>query len=237
MIKVGISKCIDKRLKQLQTGNSHELRLIASLDCRSKMHALYIESNIHQLINKHRLHGEWFTVSSIERIHTQSGCQFDWVFKPWGIAPEQMPSDITWAIKKYKKAFKVTKIKGKKARARAECFKSNVLHHFKTNQSKKTLFRLLGYKIQPVEPTSIASQGNAVEFSWTSESGIIGLIFMPDGTLLMHSEPTYSKQLPAHPVTAVDALVSVNAFHTIRLKGSKLSRCQARNQARYMKAA
>lgn len=54
-IKIGISGCVEKRLKQLQTSNPYPLKLLAVVKS-----AGLEESAYHERFAAHRLHGEWF---------------------------------------------------------------------------------------------------------------------------------------------------------------------------------
>lgn len=55
--KVGRSKNVQKRLKQLQTGSPYKLKLILELK-----HQGYIEKQLHEILKTHkcRKNGEWF---------------------------------------------------------------------------------------------------------------------------------------------------------------------------------
>lgn len=55
--KVGRSKNVQKRLKQLQTGSPYKLKLILELK-----HQGYIEKQLHEILKIHkcRKNGEWF---------------------------------------------------------------------------------------------------------------------------------------------------------------------------------
>lgn len=56
-IKIGFtrSKDINKRLKQLSTGNSEDLEILYSIQCD-----IYKEKLLHSQFSDYRLHGEWF---------------------------------------------------------------------------------------------------------------------------------------------------------------------------------
>lgn len=64
-IKVGISKDPEKRLKQLQTGQPNELRILFTEEFYCKRsHLLKIENLIHKQIRTliPNISGEWFTI-------------------------------------------------------------------------------------------------------------------------------------------------------------------------------
>jgi predicted GIY-YIG superfamily endonuclease len=62
-IKVGVASNIQKRIKQLQTGNPHEIVLVMHFVCDSRNHAFRLEKTIHDMLKGQRLFGEWFSVS------------------------------------------------------------------------------------------------------------------------------------------------------------------------------
>lgn len=62
-IKVGVADNVQKRIKQLQTGNPFELLLVMHFECNSRSHAFHIEKTIHEILEGQRLCGEWFRVS------------------------------------------------------------------------------------------------------------------------------------------------------------------------------
>lgn len=58
-IKIGIAKDVKKRIKGLQTGNPHKLKLYRTIEV-SDLQAKKIENNIHCYLSQFRLSGEWF---------------------------------------------------------------------------------------------------------------------------------------------------------------------------------
>ena len=69
--KIGISKNPQKRLKQLQTGNSSELELVETY--KSK-YANKIEKTLHNLLSHYKKEGEWFELPLTEAMDFQSRC-------------------------------------------------------------------------------------------------------------------------------------------------------------------
>jgi len=59
-VKIGITKDVPARLKELQTGNSAELRAIEVLEGNR-------EKELHKLFADYRLKGEWFSAEPVER--------------------------------------------------------------------------------------------------------------------------------------------------------------------------
>lgn len=60
-IKVGVTMDIDERLRSLQTANPYELKVLASICCKSKRHAFELEQDIHVKLKRYRVRGEWFS--------------------------------------------------------------------------------------------------------------------------------------------------------------------------------
>lgn len=58
--KIGVSKNVEKRVKQLQTGNTEQIYLV------NKFHSNYpykIESYLHNIYKSNTISGEWFYLS------------------------------------------------------------------------------------------------------------------------------------------------------------------------------
>jgi hypothetical protein len=70
--KIGVSKNPKKRVKQLQTGNSSELKLIASF---SSEYAHKIEKSFHSRFSYLKKEGEWFDLSLIEALSFVEDCK------------------------------------------------------------------------------------------------------------------------------------------------------------------
>ena len=60
-IKIGVTKDIDARIKNLQTGNHRKLKLLACVEAGED--ACFIESYLHNIFKDYRLEGEWFKSS------------------------------------------------------------------------------------------------------------------------------------------------------------------------------
>lgn len=60
-VKIGIADDIDKRMQELQIGNSRRLVLAAKLGPFTRARAFDIEMKMHSKFHKHRIRGEWFT--------------------------------------------------------------------------------------------------------------------------------------------------------------------------------
>ena len=70
--KIGISKHPEKRLCQLKTGNSSELKL---LDKYYTEHYSYIEGVLHRRFSHYRKMGEWFEMSIKEEVNFRQYCK------------------------------------------------------------------------------------------------------------------------------------------------------------------
>ena len=70
--KIGVSKHPKKRVKQLQTGNSSELKLIESYQSE---HANQIERSLHRRYSYLKKEGEWFDMSIKEDVSFLTDCK------------------------------------------------------------------------------------------------------------------------------------------------------------------
>lgn len=59
-VKIGVAKCPDKRLEQMQTGNPFAIKILALLPFSSPRQAYAEESRIHKFLRSHHFRGEWF---------------------------------------------------------------------------------------------------------------------------------------------------------------------------------
>lgn len=59
-VKVGKSRDVDVRLKELQVGNPEELEIKIVLVANSEKHALHMEKRFHRRFKKYHIRGEWF---------------------------------------------------------------------------------------------------------------------------------------------------------------------------------
>lgn len=64
-MKIGISKDIRRRLKELQTANPVKLEYYYGLTVHSMKAARRIEKEIHEIFQKDRMFGEWFIEDNI----------------------------------------------------------------------------------------------------------------------------------------------------------------------------
>jgi hypothetical protein len=69
-IKIGNSTHPESRLKQLQTSQATDLKLIDTVWFDSKKSAAYVEKEVHQVLRRSRMRGEWFNITSTEAIST-----------------------------------------------------------------------------------------------------------------------------------------------------------------------
>ena len=70
--KIGVSKNPNKRLKQLQTGNSSELELVT---CYESEFAYKIEKTIHNMFSHLNENGEWYDLSIAEETKFNDICK------------------------------------------------------------------------------------------------------------------------------------------------------------------
>lgn len=59
-VKIGIAKDPKKRITDLQVGNLVSLKLLSSIECRSRKHAHHLENWLHKCFSKYHIRGEWF---------------------------------------------------------------------------------------------------------------------------------------------------------------------------------
>ena len=68
--KIGITnRSIQARIKQLQTGNPYELKLIKVVNCGSEKHAQEMERFYHNKYYEYRMQGEWFDFKKLKPIN------------------------------------------------------------------------------------------------------------------------------------------------------------------------
>ena len=70
--KIGVSKNPQKRIKQLQTGNSSKLKLI---DTFRTEHANVIEKTLQRRYNYLKKEGEWFDLSVLNELSFSDECK------------------------------------------------------------------------------------------------------------------------------------------------------------------
>lgn len=62
-LKIGMTTNLELRLSDLQSANSHPLRVVAILDCQSAQDAYTLEAMLHRHFQSSRLSGEWFNIT------------------------------------------------------------------------------------------------------------------------------------------------------------------------------
>lgn len=67
LIKIGVTKNIFKRYKEIQLGNPDDLRVVAMIKCVDMTSAYLIENNLHKSFAYCRKNGEWFEGSEVYR--------------------------------------------------------------------------------------------------------------------------------------------------------------------------
>lgn len=79
--KIGISKDVDKRLKNLQTGNPDKLTIHYKIECPTIKHTLKLEKKIHSELSYKRLSGEWFNMTVEEAVNYLEFARITWLDK------------------------------------------------------------------------------------------------------------------------------------------------------------
>ena len=59
-IKIGVTDSINRRIKQLQTGNAQELYLVHYVVLNSPRDAYELEALLHRSMEKHKVKNEWY---------------------------------------------------------------------------------------------------------------------------------------------------------------------------------
>jgi hypothetical protein len=72
-IKIGVSEDPDRRLKELQTGTSRQLRLIAKLCLPNRAAAFDLEKELHIAYGYLRGSGEWFKPAILRQMRMNLG--------------------------------------------------------------------------------------------------------------------------------------------------------------------
>jgi hypothetical protein len=88
MTKIGLAINPGARLKELQTGNPHILKLCYVLTVEQ---AAYLEAKLHRYFKDHRLRGEWFELFADDIIDE---------IKSWDEIQQVVPG-VFWSIQKY----------------------------------------------------------------------------------------------------------------------------------------
>lgn len=70
--KIGITNNLNKRVKQLQTGNSEKIELISFYESE---YANKIEKSLHNKYSYVKKEGEWFTLSVLDEIEFINECR------------------------------------------------------------------------------------------------------------------------------------------------------------------
>ena len=68
-VKIGYAKNVQKRLDELQIGNSRSLEILAVIGPISHERARNIESKLHRKFKKHHVRGEWFSGVVLKNMH------------------------------------------------------------------------------------------------------------------------------------------------------------------------
>lgn len=80
-LKIGIASDLDRRLKQLQTGNARPLHAIAVIQCRNMDEARAIETQLHRSLRDLNVMNEWFLGDrrAIKAAVTKTGKKVDFI--------------------------------------------------------------------------------------------------------------------------------------------------------------
>lgn len=67
-VKIGLSANIERRIENMQVGNSRRLKLIATMGPFHEIKATCFEQQLHRRFKKHRIRGEWFSYRCLARL-------------------------------------------------------------------------------------------------------------------------------------------------------------------------
>jgi len=62
-VKIGVTRDIEKRLSQINTGNHEQLNVKATIGPLDQKAAYALEDSIHAKLHSYHIRGEWFTSS------------------------------------------------------------------------------------------------------------------------------------------------------------------------------
>lgn len=78
-LKIGVAKNVERRAKQLQTGNPETILIEYQ---RERKDAYKLENHLHRKFSKQRVSGEWFDANALEVRDIISACfgfiKYDW---------------------------------------------------------------------------------------------------------------------------------------------------------------
>ena len=62
-LKIGVAASLEKRVKQLQTGNPNELKVIGVIRCANRTEAGQMEARLHRILDACKYRNEWYAVT------------------------------------------------------------------------------------------------------------------------------------------------------------------------------
>lgn len=76
-VKIGKSKNIQARIKELQTGSPNQFTLLGFVKCKSEMHSRHCETELHRHFKHFRMNGEWFHGKILPEIKSNTNTYFN----------------------------------------------------------------------------------------------------------------------------------------------------------------
>ena len=67
-VKIGISTNIQRRIENMQVGNSRRLKLLATMGPFGEVKAICFERQLHRRFKGHHVRGEWFLYGCLARL-------------------------------------------------------------------------------------------------------------------------------------------------------------------------
>lgn len=87
-IKVGLTSNLERRISEIQTGNPLPVNLVGWFPCENRAEAASLEKEIHALLHRHRMSGEWFGGAAIPVLmKSEKRIVLNGTNKKLGIAP------------------------------------------------------------------------------------------------------------------------------------------------------
>lgn len=67
-VKIGMSSRVDRRIENMQVGNSRKLVLVAKMGPFGEIKATCFEKQLHRRFKRHHIRGEWFNYGCLKRL-------------------------------------------------------------------------------------------------------------------------------------------------------------------------
>lgn len=99
-VKIGLAVNVERRVKELQTGNARQLEAVLAIGPMSEKTAATLERHLHRRFKRLRLKGEWFEPDVVRRLQNLTNLSYDGDIE---IFESEFMSDGRYLKKKTKK--------------------------------------------------------------------------------------------------------------------------------------